>query len=68
MQLDESSPLWSELCPSAKGAVLLYQKVKPEQRHNNQLIASGDGWFNADKHTKRNISIKLSDLFIFDFK
>lgn len=43
MQLDESSPLWSELCPSAKGAVLLYQKVKPEQRHNNQLIASGDG-------------------------
>lgn len=43
MQLDESSPLWSELCPSAKGAVLLYQKVKPEQRHNNQLKASGDG-------------------------
>ncbi|XP_036932677.1 uridine diphosphate glucose pyrophosphatase NUDT22 isoform X3 [Acanthopagrus latus] len=42
MQLNTSSPLWSELCPSAKGAVLLYQKVKPEQRHNNQLNASGD--------------------------
>uniref|UniRef100_A0A3Q3QNT2 Nudix hydrolase domain-containing protein n=1 Tax=Monopterus albus TaxID=43700 RepID=A0A3Q3QNT2_MONAL len=24
-QLNRSSPLWSELCPSAKGAVLLYQ-------------------------------------------
>ncbi|XP_054648113.1 uridine diphosphate glucose pyrophosphatase NUDT22 [Dunckerocampus dactyliophorus] len=27
--LDRGSPLWSELCPSAKGAVLLYQSVKP---------------------------------------
>uniref|UniRef100_A0A8C3ZRE0 Nudix hydrolase domain-containing protein n=2 Tax=Denticeps clupeoides TaxID=299321 RepID=A0A8C3ZRE0_9TELE len=25
--LDESAPLWSELCPSAKGAVMLYRKV-----------------------------------------
>ncbi|KAF0039823.1 hypothetical protein F2P81_008058 [Scophthalmus maximus] len=30
LQLDRSSPLWSELCPSAKGAVLLYQTVKPD--------------------------------------
>nr|XP_046261282.1 uridine diphosphate glucose pyrophosphatase NUDT22 [Scatophagus argus] len=30
LQLDRSSPLWSELCPSAKGAVLLYQAVKPD--------------------------------------
>ncbi|XP_061643610.1 uridine diphosphate glucose pyrophosphatase NUDT22 isoform X1 [Phyllopteryx taeniolatus] len=30
LQLDRSSPLWSELCPSAKGAVLLFQIVKPE--------------------------------------
>ncbi|XP_008302343.1 uridine diphosphate glucose pyrophosphatase NUDT22 [Stegastes partitus] len=30
LQLDSSSPLWSELCPSAKGAVLLYQIVKPD--------------------------------------
>uniref|UniRef100_G3PXW8 Nudix (nucleoside diphosphate linked moiety X)-type motif 22 n=1 Tax=Gasterosteus aculeatus TaxID=69293 RepID=G3PXW8_GASAC len=30
LQLDRRSPLWSELCPSAKGAVLLYQTVKPE--------------------------------------
>ncbi|XP_070692758.1 uridine diphosphate glucose pyrophosphatase NUDT22 [Pempheris klunzingeri] len=30
LQLDSSSPLWSELCPSAKGAVLLYQTVKPD--------------------------------------
>ncbi|XP_032411393.1 uridine diphosphate glucose pyrophosphatase NUDT22 [Xiphophorus hellerii] len=29
MQLNRSSPLWSELCPSAKGAMLLYQVVKP---------------------------------------
>ncbi|KAM9849922.1 uridine diphosphate glucose pyrophosphatase NUDT22 [Aulostomus maculatus] len=28
MQLDMSSPLWSELCPSAKGGVLLFQTVK----------------------------------------
>ncbi|KAM9741758.1 uridine diphosphate glucose pyrophosphatase NUDT22 isoform 1-T1 [Menidia menidia] len=28
--LNRSSPLWSELCPSAKGAVLLYQMVKPD--------------------------------------
>ncbi|XP_047440416.1 uridine diphosphate glucose pyrophosphatase NUDT22 isoform X2 [Mugil cephalus] len=30
LQLDRSSPLWSELCPSAKGALLLYQIVKPD--------------------------------------
>ncbi|XP_047208858.1 uridine diphosphate glucose pyrophosphatase NUDT22 [Girardinichthys multiradiatus] len=30
LQLNRSSPLWSEMCPSAKGAVLLYQMVKPE--------------------------------------
>ncbi|XP_058506360.1 uridine diphosphate glucose pyrophosphatase NUDT22 [Solea solea] len=30
LQLDRSRPLWSELCPSAKGAVLLYQTVKPD--------------------------------------
>nr|XP_057916068.1 uridine diphosphate glucose pyrophosphatase NUDT22 [Doryrhamphus excisus] len=28
--LDRGSPLWAELCPSAKGAVLLYQRVKPD--------------------------------------
>ncbi|XP_070769448.1 uridine diphosphate glucose pyrophosphatase NUDT22 [Enoplosus armatus] len=30
LQLHRSSPLWSELCPSAKGAVMLYQTVKPD--------------------------------------
>ncbi|CAL8356784.1 unnamed protein product [Merluccius merluccius] len=30
LQLDSSRPLWSELCPSAKGAVLLYQLVMPD--------------------------------------
>ncbi|XP_062331963.1 uridine diphosphate glucose pyrophosphatase NUDT22 [Osmerus eperlanus] len=30
LQLDKSSPLWSELCPSAKGAVVLYQLVLPD--------------------------------------
>lgn len=30
LQLDISSPLWAELCPSAKGAVLLYQTVRPD--------------------------------------
>lgn len=30
LQLNRSSPLWSELCPSAKGAMLLYQTVKPD--------------------------------------
>ncbi|KAI3351662.1 hypothetical protein L3Q82_020494 [Scortum barcoo] len=30
LQLDRSSPVWAELCPSAKGAVLLYQRVKPD--------------------------------------
>ena len=30
LQLDSSRPLWSELCPSAKGAVLLYQLVRPD--------------------------------------
>ncbi|TSQ35294.1 Nucleoside diphosphate-linked moiety X motif 22 [Bagarius yarrelli] len=29
-QLDVKTPLWAELCPSAKGAVLLYQLVGPE--------------------------------------
>ncbi|XP_049330810.1 uridine diphosphate glucose pyrophosphatase NUDT22 [Astyanax mexicanus] len=29
-QLDESASLWSELCPSAKGAVLLYRLVRPD--------------------------------------
>nr|XP_019963203.1 PREDICTED: nucleoside diphosphate-linked moiety X motif 22 [Paralichthys olivaceus] len=31
LQLDGSSPLWSELCPSAKGAVLLYRTVEPDR-------------------------------------
>ncbi|XP_061128478.1 uridine diphosphate glucose pyrophosphatase NUDT22 [Syngnathus typhle] len=31
LRLNGSSPMWSELCPSAKGAVLLFQTVKPEQ-------------------------------------
>ncbi|XP_042349465.1 uridine diphosphate glucose pyrophosphatase NUDT22 isoform X2 [Plectropomus leopardus] len=45
LQLDGSSPLWSELCPSAKGAVLLYQTVKPdgERTRDAQLIASENG-------------------------
>ncbi|KAB5565461.1 hypothetical protein PHYPO_G00241840 [Pangasianodon hypophthalmus] len=30
LQLDVKSPLWLELCPSAKGAVLLYQLVRPD--------------------------------------
>lgn len=30
LQLNERSPLWSEMCPSAKGAVLLYQRVMPD--------------------------------------
>uniref|UniRef100_A0A3B4AYB2 Uncharacterized protein n=1 Tax=Periophthalmus magnuspinnatus TaxID=409849 RepID=A0A3B4AYB2_9GOBI len=30
LQLDQTSNLWPELCPSAKGAVLLYQTVKPD--------------------------------------
>ncbi|XP_020562144.1 nucleoside diphosphate-linked moiety X motif 22 isoform X3 [Oryzias latipes] len=34
LQLSSSSPLWSELCPSAKGAVLLYQTVNPRRTHN----------------------------------
>ncbi|XP_041800025.1 uridine diphosphate glucose pyrophosphatase NUDT22 [Chelmon rostratus] len=48
LQLDRSRPLWSELCPSAKGAVLLYQTVKPDgergqsRRQETQLIASED--------------------------
>ncbi|XP_029020615.1 uridine diphosphate glucose pyrophosphatase NUDT22 isoform X2 [Betta splendens] len=29
LELNSRSPLWSELCPSAKGAVLLFQTVKP---------------------------------------
>ncbi|KAG7217994.1 hypothetical protein INR49_020720 [Caranx melampygus] len=46
LQLDRSSTLWSELCPSAKGAVLLYQTVKPDaepewsRRPDAQLITS----------------------------
>uniref|UniRef100_A0A3Q2YGG9 Nudix (nucleoside diphosphate linked moiety X)-type motif 22 n=1 Tax=Hippocampus comes TaxID=109280 RepID=A0A3Q2YGG9_HIPCM len=31
LRLDGSSPLWQEMCPSAKGAVLLFQTVKPKQ-------------------------------------
>lgn len=49
-QLNRSSPLWSELCPSAKGAVLLYQTVKPDTDQgqsrcppDTQPITSADG-------------------------
>ncbi|KAJ8338017.1 hypothetical protein SKAU_G00369830 [Synaphobranchus kaupii] len=31
MQLDECAPLWKELCPSAKGAVMLYRLVLPDK-------------------------------------
>ncbi|XP_042274581.1 uridine diphosphate glucose pyrophosphatase NUDT22 [Thunnus maccoyii] len=34
LQLDRRSALWSELCPSAKGAVQLYQSVKPDGGQN----------------------------------
>lgn len=30
LQLNQKSNLWSEMCPSAKGAILLYQAVKPD--------------------------------------
>ncbi|KAG5853089.1 hypothetical protein ANANG_G00069410 [Anguilla anguilla] len=30
MQLDDCAPLWKELCPSAKGAVMLYRLVLPD--------------------------------------
>ncbi|XP_029297367.1 uridine diphosphate glucose pyrophosphatase NUDT22 [Cottoperca gobio] len=49
LQLDRSNPLWSELCPSAKGAVLLYQTVKPDSERGQSrqpdahLIASENG-------------------------
>ncbi|XP_013861103.1 uridine diphosphate glucose pyrophosphatase NUDT22 [Austrofundulus limnaeus] len=33
LQMNRSSPLWSEMCPSAKGAVLLYQMVRPDRPH-----------------------------------
>uniref|UniRef100_A0A3P8XVM6 Nudix hydrolase domain-containing protein n=1 Tax=Esox lucius TaxID=8010 RepID=A0A3P8XVM6_ESOLU len=37
LQLDQHSPLWSELCPSAKGAVLLYQlMLSNQQDRSNQ--------------------------------
>ena len=35
LQLDKSSPLWSELCPSAKGAVVLYQLVLPDHESDS---------------------------------
>uniref|UniRef100_UPI003AAB95EF uridine diphosphate glucose pyrophosphatase NUDT22 n=1 Tax=Centroberyx gerrardi TaxID=166262 RepID=UPI003AAB95EF len=35
LRLDRSSPLWSELCPSAKGAVLLYQLVMPDRQQDS---------------------------------
>ncbi|XP_061091797.1 uridine diphosphate glucose pyrophosphatase NUDT22 [Conger conger] len=31
MRLDEGAPLWKELCPSAKGAVMLYRLVLPDR-------------------------------------
>ncbi|XP_030621321.1 uridine diphosphate glucose pyrophosphatase NUDT22 [Chanos chanos] len=31
LQLGLSTPLWSELCPSAKGAVMLYRQVIPDE-------------------------------------
>lgn len=34
LQLDRNSHLWSELCPSAKGAVQLYQTVKLDAEHS----------------------------------
>ncbi|CAL1613645.1 unnamed protein product [Knipowitschia caucasica] len=34
LQLDQKSHLWPELCPSAKGAILLYQMVKPDEEVN----------------------------------
>ncbi|XP_053735550.1 uridine diphosphate glucose pyrophosphatase NUDT22 [Synchiropus splendidus] len=31
LHLDLNIPLWAEMCPSAKGAVLLFQKVRPDR-------------------------------------
>ena len=35
LQLDRERPLWSELCPSSKGAVLLYQLVMPDEEQDS---------------------------------
>ncbi|XP_076148435.1 uridine diphosphate glucose pyrophosphatase NUDT22 isoform X1 [Alosa pseudoharengus] len=37
LALDESAPLWSELCPSAKGAIILHQKVMPVNDQNQNV-------------------------------
>ncbi|KAM9795680.1 uridine diphosphate glucose pyrophosphatase NUDT22 [Neosynchiropus ocellatus] len=36
LQLDSSVPLWAEMCPSAKGAVMLFQKVRPDRETSGQ--------------------------------
>lgn len=36
LQLNQKSNLWSELCPSAKGALLLYQTVKPNGKDSTE--------------------------------
>ncbi|XP_076015581.1 uridine diphosphate glucose pyrophosphatase NUDT22 [Genypterus blacodes] len=39
LQLDTHSPLWTELCPSAKGAVLLFQMVMADRGQDDTTPA-----------------------------
>lgn len=38
LQLNQKSSLWSELCPSAKGAILLYHTVKPDDDASTEQL------------------------------
>ncbi|KAM3836029.1 uridine diphosphate glucose pyrophosphatase NUDT22 [Diretmus argenteus] len=40
LRLDRNAALWAELCPSAKGAVLLYQLVAPDGGRDERTNAS----------------------------
>lgn len=39
LQLNHKSSLWSELCPSAKGAILLYHTVKPDDDASTEQLS-----------------------------
>lgn len=61
LQLDRNSHLWSELCPSAKGAVQLYQTVKLDAEHSqwsahNSAVIWLQEWTQAINCTESGIT------------
>lgn len=67
LRLDGSSPLWQEMCPSAKGAVLLFQTVKPEQLWFDKILFRSIQALNPHCAVKNPMNTLKNDSFVLKY-